>query len=547
MLLYDSDSIISIIFEENEIETRIDASMEQFNPQSAPPSNTPNFGPNSGIIAPKKHLMSLTPQEWETLIDDFQSGESSRREQWIPAGNTIAVLELALLCLLRREFPVQSKLHLLIFIEEFSDVLVESPSSDAPPSLASFVDFVSSIFQFSTAELPLPISIKDQALVSVTSFAISLDAVHHAPLQLQLLVELLLTVVNRPNQGPDRQTRSVACECLRELENSFPCLLSDVTGHIWILSKNERTHASQSYTLLLTSIVHNIVAYGAFSSSVSLLSTSVPLVPFNIPEWVVLKRGKCEQSNMGDGNLKEIRNVMSFLLDRPTTMTPLATMEMVSMMTSIISFLELHSLVSALVKVQFLGLLYSYDPVLWHVVLMLYSHFSDAFAGDEQNIFDRLSLVAKESHQPLIFRLLALHWLFGITSSWPPDKNGPIVAMSSSFYPSLFDPLALKIMKLDVLTYIATHLDSPVGKAKVSEDDKSVFVVKLFEDGLVCVSAFEWLPVWSTETAVAFRMLHKFLIGPVPHLNHDVSDANILSDSTAFRTLQVQTVAYNYY
>ncbi|KAF6151048.1 hypothetical protein GIB67_005863 [Kingdonia uniflora] len=36
-------------------------------------------------------------------------------------------------------------------------------------------------------------------------------------------------------------------------------------------------------------------------------------------------------------------------------------------------------------------------------------------------------------------------------------------------------------------------------------EDSEISVVKLFKDGLVSVSAFKWLPPWSTETAVAFR------------------------------------------
>lgn len=61
---------------------------------------------------------------------------------------------------------------------------------------------------------------------------------------------------------------------------------------------------------------------------------------------------------------------------------------------------------------------------------------------------------------------------------------------------------------------------------------------KLFEDGLVSVSAFKWLPPWSTETAVAFRAFHKFLIGASSHSDSDPSTTRTLMDSTIFHTLQ---------
>lgn len=67
-------------------------------------------------------------------------------------------------------------------------------------------------------------------------------------------------------------------------------------------------------------------------------------------------------------------------------------------------------------------------------------------------------------------------------------------------------------------------------------------MVKLFEDGLVSVSSFKWLPPWSTETAVAFRTFHKFLIGPSSHSATDMSTIRALMESTIFDTLQSMLV-----
>ncbi|KAL8105551.1 hypothetical protein AgCh_029370 [Apium graveolens] len=69
--------------------------------------------------------------------------------------------------------------------------------------------------------------------------------------QLEGLIELLFSVINRPNHSVDRQTRAVGCECLRKLERACPCLLSQVAGNLWSLCQSERTHAAQSYVLLL--------------------------------------------------------------------------------------------------------------------------------------------------------------------------------------------------------------------------------------------------------------------------------------------------------
>uniref|UniRef100_A0A1D1XYH7 AP-5 complex subunit beta n=2 Tax=Anthurium amnicola TaxID=1678845 RepID=A0A1D1XYH7_9ARAE len=479
-----------------------------------------------------------SPQEWEALIEDFQSGSPSRQSRWLAHNPTpLSLLDLALASILRRDFP--SKSLLLLFLEESAHLLVPSPPEDAAPALTSLVDALRAVVQSPADAAPAAFALKEQMMVAVTSVAITVDALDHAPRHLEALVELLLAVVNRPNHGPDRQTRAVACECLRELEKAYPCLLSEISGHLWNLCQSERTHVAQSYILLLTSVVHNMVQHSVPPTGMGILSTSVQLIPFNAPAYLTSVERK--DQDLSEANLRDIRRVMAFLLERPLILTPLATAEMVFMLTCVVKALEAQmSAAAALLKVQFSGLIYSYDPMLSHVVLMLYSHFSDVFSGDEQNIIRRLTVMSKEAQQPLVFRLLALHWLLGVVSR-PPDKKSLLVPMAPSFYPSIFDPLGLKAAKLDVLAFIAVILDFSGGEKgkKDGEVDRSVdSVAKLFEDSLVCVSAFRWLPPWSTETLVAFRTLHKFLTGAVPHSSSDDSAMSALIESTTFCSLQ---------
>lgn len=225
-------------------------------------------------------------------------------------------------------------------------------------------------------------------------------------------------------------------------------------------------------------------------------------------------------------NLREIRRVLAFLLDRTPALTPCALAEMVSALLGIVAALE-HRVpaVTALLKVRFSGLIYSYDPVLVHVVLTLYARFSDAFTGeDELAIARRLVLLSKDAQMPLVFRLLALHWLLG--SKHLVDEKVSLSELAPCFYPLVFDPLALKAKKLDALACIAA-------REEVSGDGGESEVVKLFNDGLVCVSAFKWLPPWSSETSVAFRAFHEFLIAVAPAA---------ISDSTIFCFLKVMFV-----
>ncbi|KAK9117896.1 hypothetical protein Scep_015989 [Stephania cephalantha] len=499
----------------------------------------------------KPPLKHLSVQDWELLIEDFQSGRTNRWISLYPSSN-LSLLDLILSSILRKDFPI--KLNLIVFLEEFWGVLV--PESDLELGLSRVLEALRAVVQAPVDAASVTYSVKEQMMASVSSIFVivvvdlmmsvmvnGLEMKNGVLLQFEGLVELLLTVINRPNHGVDRGTRGVACECLRELERAWPCLLSDVAGHLWGLCLSERTHAAQSYVLLLTEVVHDMVVVGKMGGLS--FGTNVPLVPFNVPH-MVLGGGSSSSSSSKDGlssNSKELRRVMAFLLECPQILTPCGVMEFMPMIIRIAMEIELQA---ALLKVQFSGLLYSYDPMLCHVVLMLYSHFPDAFEGQEGEIARRLMLISKEGQQHLVFRLLALHWLRGFigvhSSKGEGVKKQSVVSNALSFYPTVFDPLALKAMKLDLLAYCAISLDRSrlerTGSFKGEVMEAVALVVKLFEDGIVSVSAFKWLPPWSTETLVAFRAFHKFLIGSSPHSATNDTTIGALMESAIFRTLQ---------
>ncbi|KAL2329118.1 hypothetical protein Fmac_022545 [Flemingia macrophylla] len=464
--------------------------------------------PGADVEWPSK---PLTVQEWETLIDDFHNGVHRKWNSLDP------LFDLLLSSLFRKEFPLSLKLQLLLFLDEFSLSFFSTHHH-----FHRLVDALRAVLH-APPDVAAP-AFKEQFMVSATSILICASEEVAVEAQTENnLVELLLTVINRPNFGSDRQARGIACECLRELERWKPGLLSDVVGHLWSLCQNERTHASQCYLLLFTSVIHSIVTR---KLSVSILNTSVPVVPFNAPQCVA-GSGSVSGSDLGSGlKVKELRRAMAFLLEWPQVMTPLGMMEFVSMIIPVAVALELQP---SMLKVQFFGMIHSYDPILCHVVLCMYLRFLDAFDGQEGELSRRLLLISRETQHYLVFRLLAIHWLLGF-NRLVLGKAKPSLELCSTFYPSLFDPLALKALKLDLLVFVL--------RLKGGDSDELVDPVKLFEDGLVCVSSFKWLPPGSSETVVAFRTFHKFLIASSSHSDNDPSTTRNLLDSMIFRTLQ---------
>ncbi|GLJ40868.1 hypothetical protein SUGI_0845440 [Cryptomeria japonica] len=501
----------------------------------------------------------LSGQDWELMIDDFQSGS---QQKWLSQYPGLAILELALYTVVKKDYNFPLKSQLITFVEENADALIAD--ADADEGLGSVVEALKAIVQAPADGVMVTFALKEQMMVAATSVMIVTDSLHRAMHHLEALVELLLGVINRPNHGVDRQSRAIACECLRQLEKAYPCLLYAYAGHLLLLCQSERTHAAQGYILLLTMVINNLACHMYNSSgrasmlATSILSTSVPWVPFNVPPFLAASAPGEEKASipcreLAPINRKEFHRVVAFLLERPQILTACGMLEFVSDLINVASALELQP---SLLKVQFSGLIYSYDPVLCHIVLMIYAHFVDAFDGEDKNICRRLVLISKEASQPLIVRLLVIHWMLGLESlSLQKNRRSTLVSIASDLYPPVFDPLSLKAIKLDALAYCAINFDPtpterlhlPTNRPldfSVSERGNTSVAVgevtagKLFNDGLACVSSFRWLPPWSTETRLAFRMLHRFLTVAIPHPSIDEETISLYTKSALFDTLQ---------
>ncbi|TVU27604.1 hypothetical protein EJB05_19097, partial [Eragrostis curvula] len=467
---------------------------------------------------------SLSPQEWEQLLDDFSSSSSpSRRDRWLH----LPLLDLALSSLPRRDLPSHLKPLLLSFIDDHL----------LPPQSTHHLTLLLNSLQSFPADHPL----RDHLLVTVVSAfasALASPVSKEDASPLAALVETLLAAANRPNHAPDRAARALACDALRALDSALPGLLADVLGHLYALAAAERSPAAQAYLLLLASAARHSVRLGRLSSASSILAVSGPPTPFSMPAHLLSPhRFPTASVPPSELSVRDIRKVLALLMDRPQVLTPAASMEITAILAEIASaVLQWAPAIAAHIKVQFGGMVHSSNPMLLHSLLTLFLTFPDAFgAEDERTMARRLALAARETHRPLAARLLALHWLLG-----PARFRDLTPGLAHLFYPAVFDPLALKAKKLDCLAYVAAGIDAK----KIAGESGGHLGTGLVDDGLVSVSAFRWLPAWSTETAVAFRVLHKVLVGAAPHSTDGTccSGAGELLNSTIFHHLQAMLV-----
>ena len=68
--------------------------------------------------------------------------------------------------------------------------------------------------------------LKGQVLVVATTIMIHIDAIDEYRNVFDNFIILLATVIQKTNSFPDCYARQMACESLRELEMTYPCLLA---------------------------------------------------------------------------------------------------------------------------------------------------------------------------------------------------------------------------------------------------------------------------------------------------------------------------------
>lgn len=245
------------------------------------------------------------------------------------------------------------------------------------------------------------------------------------------------------------------------------------------------------------------------------------------------------------GSIKEFKRAVAYLLQHQLNLlTEFGMLEFVTRFINIVKALDLHG---SLLKPTVLSLLYAYNPVLIHVVLLIFTQFLKAYEGEQEIIVKRLATLCRESQQTLPVRLLGLHWLLGVENCI--HQGSSIIApVAPGLYPRIYDPLALQALKLVTLAQCAAQLASLPSNVSSTNPSPSksyttqkstrlgssnsatgIYKVlgmlatpmdpasKLLNEGLLCMSAFTWLPPSSSETQITFFVLHNFLTAGISH------------------------------
>ncbi|KAJ3602578.1 hypothetical protein NHX12_030330 [Muraenolepis orangiensis] len=262
-----------------------------------------------------------------------------------------------------------------------------------------------------------------QLLLGLTGVLVATSCVSARSHASQDFLELLLRLVQDTYYDPHadassspRSVRATACECLRELEACCPGLLSQ---HLELLNglrqqENSRHHQALSglYTLVLRNAVHLLArqtgagaeslkallggnavsAWEAEPDSVKPIHRDAPLPSVLVPIGAVptLQTGP---------ECKELRSILSSLLEESYLLTPLAQAALLHGLTEVVAMVSGVS--PAIFKAQLLRLLGTSKVCLFHSTLLMKAAFTDSLFSAEDEAFVLKRLVALCQH-PLL-------------------------------------------------------------------------------------------------------------------------------------------------
>ncbi|ELT96156.1 hypothetical protein CAPTEDRAFT_208254 [Capitella teleta] len=147
-----------------------------------------------------------------------------------------------------------AKIHILMLLQEFSPMLLQSHSS-----IEQVIVSLQDVFRQRTKEEGTML-IQTHILLTITDISITHNCIlNHTRLVLSH-VEILLDVVRNINRVSDGHMRGKACACLLALEERFPGLLSTKLEHLSHMWTIEISSAGCVYLALFTTVLEHLIA-----------------------------------------------------------------------------------------------------------------------------------------------------------------------------------------------------------------------------------------------------------------------------------------------
>ncbi|XP_062842494.1 AP-5 complex subunit beta-1-like [Trichomycterus rosablanca] len=282
--------------------------------------------------------------------------------------------------------------------------------------------------------------------------------------------------------------RATACECLREMENCQPGLLSQKLEALYYLKNQETTVLHQSYSLLyslgLKNAIHllakqknvdNAKLRGVLSGNEGFVWKAIDL-PLSVLPFGMISQVPQLPTTL---DCKDLRSIMSLLLEESYLMTPASQVALLRGLVEIVAMVP--AITPAVFKSQLLRLFGTTEVELMHATLIMKGTFTDSLftAEDENFLLKRLTGMAQhpllKTPEKLFYMDCILHFPENRPISSSGEESLPVLVtpqLTLSLFPTVFDDSTTMLCRLNLLCLVLLEAD---------EDEESKGLSYLFD------------------------------------------------------------------
>lgn len=508
--------------------------------------------------------------QWAERISIFCSSPS----HFLSASGTTVESVLAELLRELRDDRAAANVKVLLLAPFCEQPLVLCPSHSVGEETA--LELISGYAQCS----PKALSLRCHQLLAITSVLVCTECVRRRSSATQDFLELLLRIVQDTSElhadSVSQLVRATACDCMRELEACSPGLLSQHLELFGGLRQRETSRLHQVYCELYTLVLRNAVYQiaqdtGAGPDHLKALLEGDTSIGCEVTQDsdVMNSKDLSGLSSLALGPMgavptlhtgpdcKELRSVLSMLLEDSYLLTPLAQAALLHRLIEVVAMVPGVS--PAIFRAQLLRLLGTTEVSLFHSTLLMKSAFTDSLFSAEDEAFLLKRLVVLSQH-PLLCtpeKLFYMDCLLHFPENRPigcgdGDESLPVLLtpqLATALLPTVFNDSITMLTRFNLLSmvylengegeddegkglaYLYEHLSTFLGI--VGNGAKREVVITFFRAAFLFLSYFGHIETYSSRLIDQLGELYLNHTHVAPHLINLASETqNKLPDSS---------------
>ncbi|KAK2821635.1 hypothetical protein Q7C36_020978 [Tachysurus vachellii] len=361
------------------------------------------------------------------------------------------------------------KILLLSVLSEHPTVLCPTTSSgeETAQELVSILNFT-----------PLKsVSLKCHLILAITNVLICTFCLSSRTKVAEDYLNFLYMLIQDTNDnvgGPSlHSVRTIACECLREMETCHPGLLSQKLEVLYHLKQHETTGLHQSYCTLYTQALKNAIRILSQQEDVDNVKLRSVLAGNEGFGWIsaniansVLSVNSAQVPQLPTSlDFKELKSIMSLLLEESYLMT---TPSQAALLRGLVEMVAMVPGISpAIFKSQLLRLFGTTQVELMHATLFMKGMFTDSLftAEDEHFLLKRLVGMAQHPLLRIPEKLFYIDCILHFPENRPISSSGeeclPVLVtpqLTRFLFPTVFNDSTTMLCRLNLLCLV--HLEA---------------------------------------------------------------------------------------